>query len=102
MNLIVSLGYSLFVIPGVIFSLSYSQVFYVLVDFEDLNAIEALKKSRKLMDGYKIDYVIFNLKFIGWILLTIFTGGLVGIYTIPYIIIAQTKYYDNLVELNKN
>ena len=80
----------------------YSQVYYVIVDNKDYGALECLKESRTLMDGYKWDYLVFNFKFIGWILLTIFTFGIAGIYAIPYIIIAQTKYYDNLVLLHKN
>ena len=101
LNLIVGIG-SILIIPGIIFSLMYVQVFYIIVDDEELNAFQSLKKSRELMKGYKLDYVIFNLKFIGWILLAIFTGGIASVFVIPYLIIAQTKYYDNLIELNKN
>ena len=101
-SMMIMAGSMLFIIPGIIISLMYSQYSYVIIDNPDYNAIKVLKQSRELMDGYKLDYLLFNLKFIGWILLTIFTFGLAGIYVIPYIIISQVKYYDNLVHLNKN
>ena len=102
MGILVTLGSFLFIIPGVIIALMYSQVYYVIVDNKNYGALECLKESRTLIDDYKWDYLVFNFKFIGWILLTIFTFGIAGIYVIPYIIIAQAKYYDNLVLLHKN
>lgn len=102
MSILITFGSIIFIIPGVIFALMYSQVYYVIVDNKNYGALECLKESRTLMDGYKWDYLVFNFKFIGWILLTIFTFGIAGIYVIPYIIIAQAKYYDNLVLLHKN
>ena len=101
-SIFITAGSMLFIIPGIIVSLMYSQYSYVIIDNPDYNAIKVLKQSRELMNGYKLDYLLFNLKFIGWILLTIFTFGLAGIYVIPYIIISQVKYYDNLVHLSKN
>ena len=102
MSILITFGSIIFIIPGVVFALMYSQVYYVIVDNKNYGALECLKESRTLMDGYKWDYLVFNFKFIGWILLTIFTFGIAGIYVIPYIIIAQAKYYDNLVLLHKN
>ncbi len=101
-GLLTTIGTFLLIIPGIIIALMYSQIYYVIVDNPEDNAISCLKKSRELINGYKWDYIVFNLKFIGWILLTVFTFGIAGIYVIPYVIIAQTKYYDNLVHLNKN
>ena len=102
MSILITFGSIIFIIPGVIFALMYSQVYYVIVDNKDYGAFACLRKSRELINGYKWDYLVFNFKFIGWILLTIFTFGIAGIYVIPYIIIAQAKYYDNLVLLHKN
>lgn len=100
--LLAGLGFMALIIPYIIIILMYSQIFYVIVDKPDYGPFKCLKESRELMKGYKFDYVIFNLKFVGWILLTILTCGLAGIYVIPYMTLAQTKYYDNLVELKKN
>ena len=95
-------GFMALFIPYIIIILMYSQIFYVIVDKPEYGPFKCLKESRELMKGYKFDYLLFNIKFIGWILLTILTCGLAGIYVIPYMTLAQTKYYDNLVELKKN
>jgi uncharacterized membrane protein len=61
--------------------------------------MEYLSKSRELMKGYKWDYFVFNLSFIGWILLSIITFGILFVYVIPYISIADTIYYDELKKI---
>ena len=53
------------------------------------------------MQGYKWDYFIFGLSFIGWILLIGFTFGIAMIWVMPFILIAQTLYYEELKKLKK-
>ena len=74
----------LLIIPGIIAALSYSMVYYILIDNEDM------------MKGYKLDWFIFNLSFIGWFILTPFTLGLLLIWLYPYVIVAEALYYDKL------
>ncbi|MDO4831277.1 MAG: DUF975 family protein, partial [Clostridia bacterium] len=46
-------------------------------DYVDNNGkksvIETMKSSRELMNGYKMDYFIFNISFVGWFFLSAFT-----------------------------
>lgn len=59
----------LFVIPGLIKSLSYSQSFYILAENPDMKPSEALKASMKMMNGRKMDLFVLFLSFLGWALL---------------------------------
>lgn len=52
-RIIISLGYICFIIPGVIFSYIYSQVYYILCDNPDIGVIECLSKSREIMTKEK-------------------------------------------------
>ena len=51
--------------------------------------IPGFVKSR----GYKGDLFILDLSFIGWALLTSLTGGLLGMYTMPYMQMTKTNAY---------
>ena len=62
----------------------------------DLGQVESIKKSWEMMKGYKWNYFVFILSFLGWILLTPFTLGLLFIWLIPYITVAEIIYYERL------
>lgn len=86
----------LFVIPGIIKGLSYSQMFFLMAD-KGLNAKDAQAKSMEIMEGHKWEYFVLQLSFIPWILLTTITFGIASIYVVPYIYTAQAMFYRNIV-----
>ena len=88
----------LLVIPGIIMALAYTFVIYLVVD-TDIAGNDALKAGREMMHGYKWDYFVFELSFIGWIILIPFTLGLILIWLYPYMTIANTLYYENLKKI---
>lgn len=95
------LGCLLFIIPGFIIALGYAMVYPIFVDSEEMLPMEYLNKSKELMDGYKWDYFVFTLSFIGWILFSVVTLGIGLIWAVPYISIAETLYYDELKKLKE-
>ena len=56
-------------LPVIIAGLSYSQFYYILKDEPQIGAMEALKKSRRLMKGHKGKYLLVQLSLIFLILL---------------------------------
>ena len=75
-------------------------VTYLVVD-TNLSGADTLKKSREMMKGYKWDYFVFGLSFIGWILLVPVTLGLIAIWLVPYMVVAEAIYYDRLKDKTK-
>lgn len=88
----------LLVIPGIIAAISYSMVYYICVDKEELEALDTIKESKEMMKGYKLDYFILKLSFIGWLLLVPFTFGILAIWLVPYMTIADVVFYEKLKE----
>ena len=86
----------LFVIPGIVKSIAYSQMFFLLADNEDMTAAEAQKKSIEMMRGHKWEYFVLNLSFIGWAILALFTFGLLYIWLMPYMKATLANYYLKL------
>lgn len=100
-TIIVSICTVLFVVPGIIMSLAYAMVTFLVID-SDVSGSDALKESRNMMKGHKGNYFVFMLSFIGWILLTPFTLGILLIWLVPYMTVSQVLYYERLKAQKKN
>lgn len=90
----------LFFIPGIIKVFSYAMVPFLAIDEEHLGVIETISKSRRMMAGHKTDLLVLFLSFILWLILAIFTFGLLNFYTVPYIILSCTGFYFRLKKEN--
>ena len=100
-SVIVGICTIFFVVPGIIMGLAYSMVTFLVVD-TDIAGSDALKASREMMNGYKWDYFVFILSFIGWIILVPFTLGILLVWLFPYMTVATTIYYDKLKSLKNS
>ena len=92
-------GYILLIIPGIMIAFSLVMVGYLLADSKETSISEAkniIRESIEMMNGYKLDYFIFELSFIGWHFLGAITFGIAYIYVIPYFTFANTLYYQRL------
>lgn len=97
MDLYVFLWSLLFVIPGIVKSYSYRMVPYILAENPDLTTDEALALSKQMMDGQKWRAFVLDLSFIGWILLSILTLGILVIFYVnPYIEATNAELYHAL------
>ena len=84
-------------IPAFILAIGFAQVPYVVAD-EGRSGMDAIRRSWQLMRGHKGEYFVFGLSFLGWIILTALTFGVLGIfYTGPYMRISYAGYYRELV-----
>ena len=86
----------LFVIPGIIASIKYSQVYLIALDNPELSAKEVINKSKQMMEGHKMDYFMLNLSFIGWAILGVFTLGILYFWLIPYMSVTQSNFYNSI------
>jgi len=96
MVLFVFLWSLLLIIPGIIASIAYALTFFILAEDPTLSPMEALRKSKKMMYGYKWKYFCLGLRFIGWALLCLLTLGLGFIVLMPYIYASYAKFYDDV------
>ena len=90
----------LLIIPGIMKAIGYSLVPYLMADdkYRGLKIPELLKKSEEMMNGHKMDYFLLNLSFIGWIILAVFTLGILMIWVGPYLSVAQAKFLNDVKE----
>ena len=96
-DVFLALWYCLLFIPGIIKSYSYMMVPYIVNDNPELSAKEVITRSREMMNGNKWRAFLLDLSFIGWVLLSLMTCGIVGVfYSEPYRRSARAALYLEL------
>ena len=98
MHLFLFLWYLLLIVPGVIKTLSYALVPYILAeDSFDPNKHGAIDESRRMMDGHKWELFVIYLSFIGWDILGALTLGILTIlYVEPYVQQTLALFYEKI------
>lgn len=83
----------LFIIPGIIKGISYSQALYIMAENPEMSAREAIRQSEQMMMGHKAEYFVLQLSFLGWLYLGVLTLGILYIWLEPYMQATMTNYY---------
>ncbi|MBQ8293416.1 MAG: DUF975 family protein [Bacilli bacterium] len=95
-SLFIALWSLLLVIPGIVKSYAYAMSFYILNDHPEMTQSEARAASIEMMKGHKWELFCLHFSFIGWMLLSILTFGILMIWVTPYMQAAEVAFYQNL------
>ena len=94
----VFIGTILFIVPGIIIALMFSQSYYILAQNPEKTAIECMKLSTNIMKHHKWELFVLELSFIGWIILGLIPFGLGLLWVMPYYFVTLGNYYVALKE----
>lgn len=102
-SMLVAIGLNLLIIPGVLLYYRYRLAVYLLLDHPELNPLQCLSLSGRLMRGRKGRFFLLDLSFIGWyflaslpisigmavgglpaLILGALTGAAVLVWVLPY------------------
>jgi len=87
----------LFIIPGIVKGIAYSMTAFILAEYPNVTASDAIKLSMRMTKGYKGEIFVMYLSFIGWQLLSVLTLGILSIvYVSPYMYTTYGGYYEEL------
>ncbi|WP_196001419.1 YciC family protein [Clostridium sp. 1001271B_151109_B4] len=92
-TLAVCIGTILFIVPGIIVGLMFSQSYYILCEDPSKSITQCIKESVDMMNGHKWDLFYLELTFIGWWLLTAITIGIAGLWVSPYVKVTEANFY---------
>ena len=95
-SIAITIGYIILIIPGIILSIMFSQSFFILVDNNDLSAIDCMKLSCEMMKGNKMYFFVMILSFLGWYILGAVTCGIGFLWIAPYYNITLGNFYEEL------
>lgn len=88
----------LLIVPGIIAWIKYSMAYYIVNENPGIGALEAITRSKEMMNGRKMRFFEMWLGFLGWFILGVVTLGLGMIYAIPYYRSAKANFYLDLKE----
>ena len=95
-SLFVMLWSLLLIVPGIIKSFSYSMSYFILRDNPEIGAMEALSRSKKMMNGYKWKLFCLYLSFTGWFLLSALTLGIGSLWVGAYAMQSMANFYEDI------
>ena len=86
----------LLIIPGIVKALAYAMTPFIVKDYPELSANQAINLSIKMMKGHKFDLFWLMLSFLGWIILCIFTLGIGSLWLMPYMQTTVAAFYQDV------
>ena len=98
MVVIISIGFILLVIPGIIATLMFSQVLYIIAEDNKIDPYNALVKSKKMMEGNKWKLFKILLRILLLAIVCILTLGIGFIWLAPYQNAVYAKFYKVVKE----
>ncbi len=95
---IVVLGFICLIIPGIIFSLMFSQVYYILCKDPEIGVIDAFKKSAAMMNGHKWQYFKLSLRYGFYFFLSVFTLFIWALWLFPQMYTSYALFHKKVSE----
>ena len=95
---IVLLGFICLIVPGIIFSLMFSQVYYILSKDPEIGVIDAFKKSAAMMNGHKWQYFKLSLRYGFYFLLSVFTLFIWALWLFPQMYTSYALFHKKVSE----
>lgn len=86
----------LFIIPGIVKMYSYRQMFFIIAEARDIDVRKAMNLSKKISRGHRMSLFLMDLSFLGWLFLTVLTGGILGLWVIPYITMTNVNAFHSM------
>ena len=88
----------LFFFPGIIKAIAYSQTMFIAAEYKTVSVSKALRISKIITNGHKMDLFVMHLSFIGWAILASIPAGLGFIFLIPYMNLSFINAYHAMMK----
>lgn len=75
----------LFIVPGIIAGIRYSQVFFIMADDKSKGIMQCIAESKEMMQGNKAKFFIMELSFAGWLILSVLPSAIITAILETYI-----------------
>ena len=97
-SIFVMLWSLLFVIPGIVAAYRYSLAVYIMIDHPELSAMDCIRESKRMTQGFKSQLFMLDLSFVLWLLLCSLPviGYAVQVYLTPYMETSKALYYEQI------
>ena len=69
---------------------------YIMIDNPELGVMGAIRRSKEMMYGHKLNFFVLQLSFIDWLLLGALTLGILMFYVTPYMNVTYANFYNSI------
>ena len=94
--LVIILGFVLLIVPGIYAALTFSQVFYIISQNNDINIKEAFKQSSTMMKGHKWQLFKLIIRYVFYFILSVFTLFIWALWLIPQMNVSFAIFFRSL------
>lgn len=84
------------IVVMIVMYFSYAMTYYVMIENPEYSVSRAMKESKHLMKGHKLDLFLLWLSFIGWGILAMLTLGIGFLWLSPYMSTTTAHFYRYL------
>lgn len=95
-SIAVCVGYVLLIVPGIIVWCGFSMTYMIMAEDDKIGGVDALKMSWEMMRGHKWEFFCLSFRFIGWLLLSILTLGILSLWVKPWMQMSYINFYRKL------
>lgn len=81
---------------GIYVDYGFEMCEFIMAEDESCGAVDALKRSWRMMSGNRWRLFCMEMSFIGWSILAAFTLGIGGLFLTPYVQTATASFYREL------
>jgi uncharacterized membrane protein len=96
MTIFIILWALLLIIPGIVACFSYAMTYFILAENPQTRGLDAIRKSKDMMKGYRWKLFCLGLRFIGWLILGILSLGIGFLWIIPYFWMSFANFYIDI------
>ena len=93
-GLLVAIGLTLLIVPGVILRYCYRTAVFVMLDHPEMGVIQCLRESRRQNQGHKMELFGLDLSFILWLLISYIAYNVPNIWVTPFMGITLANWYN--------
>lgn len=97
-RIIITAGFWMLIVPGVIFLYNYRMTFYLLLRRPEFGVMDCLRESRLRMRGHRMELFRLDLSFLGWGLLSCIPvlGLAAAVWALPYWTCSCVLFYESV------
>lgn len=95
-SIIICVGLILLIVPGIIAALGLSMTYIIMAEDDKVDGVDALKMSWDMMKGHKWDFFCLCCRFIGWLLLSLLTLGILALWVNPWMEMSYINFYRKI------
>ena len=84
------------IVLSVLLTVPFTFAYNILADDQEIGGFAALRKCLAMMRGNVVRYILLELSFLPWLIISVFAFYIPLLFVVPYMTMAETEFYLDL------